>query len=126
MLILNFAHPLTTAQQGQIETLNGSAIEEIRTIKVQIEQEQPLAPQVEALLEKCGLSAEEWQSRLLLINPPGYAPVAFALLAGIHGRIGHFPALIRQRPRGGNPITTYEIAEVLPLQQIRETSRQRR
>ncbi|HET8910113.1 MAG TPA: CRISPR-associated protein Csx15 [Ktedonobacteraceae bacterium] len=126
MLILNFAHPLTIEQQGQIESLSRSAIEEIRTIKVQIDQERPLMPQIEALLETCGLSPEDWQERSLLINPPGYAPAAFVLLASLHGRIGHFPALIRQRPRGDHPIPSYEVAELLSLQQVRETSRKYR
>jgi hypothetical protein len=72
-----------------------------------------------------GLSSEEWQTRSLLINPPGYAPAAFVLLAELHGRIGHFPSLVRLRPKPG-PITSYEVAELLNLQNIREAARKRR
>jgi len=61
----------------------------------------------------------------LLINPPGYAPVAFVLLAELHGRIGHFPSLMRLRPKSG-PVTTYEVAELLNLQAVRDASRTRR
>ncbi|MFL5624460.1 MAG: CRISPR-associated protein Csx15, partial [Ktedonobacteraceae bacterium] len=66
-----------------------------------------------------------WQTRPLLINPPGFAPAAFVLLAELHGRIGHFPSLIRLRPKAG-PVTGYEVAELLNLQSIRDTARLRR
>ena len=125
MLILNFSHPITQEQREQIESLAQAAIEEIRTIPVQIEQNAPLAEQIVTILEAAGLSAEEWQTLPLLINPPGYAPAAFVLLAELHGRSGHFPTLIRLRPKPG-PITSYEVAELLNLQTIRETARPRR
>ncbi len=125
MLILNFTHPLTPDQQAQIEVLAQTSIEEIRTIPVQIDQAEPLEPQITAIVDAVGLSSEEWQTRSLLINPPGYAPAAFVLLAGLHGRIGHFPSLIRLRPKPG-PVTSYEVAELLNLQTIREEARKRR
>lgn len=125
MLILNFTHPLTKDQRAQIETIAGAAIEEVRTIPVQIDQEEPLEAQIRAIVDAVGLSSEEWQTRPLLINPPGYAPAAFVLLAEVHGRIGHFPSLIRLRPRPG-PVTAYEVAELLNLQATREESRRRR
>ncbi len=125
MLILNFTHPLTTEQRAQIETLAHTSIEEVRAIPVQIDQAEPLELQITAIVDAVGLSSEEWQTRSLLINPPGYAPAAFVLLAELHGRIGHFPSLIRLRPKTG-PMTSYEVAEILNLQTIRETARKRR
>jgi hypothetical protein len=125
MLILNFTHPFTPEQRAQIEALADTPIEEIRTIPVQINQTEPLAPQIIAIVEASGLSSEEWQTRRLLINPPGYAPAAFVLLAELHGRIGHFPTLVRMRPKPG-AITSYEVAELLNLQSIREDARRRR
>lgn len=125
MLVLNFTHPLTKDQRAQIETIAGAAIEEVRTIPVQIDQEEPLEAQIRAIVDAVGLSSEEWQTRPLLINPPGYAPAAFVLLAEVHGRIGHFPSLIRLHPRPG-PVTAYEVAELLNLQTTREESRRRR
>ena len=125
MLILNFTHPLTDEQRAQIEALAHTSIEEVRTIPVQIDQGEPLEPQITAIVDAVGLSSEEWQIRPLLINPPGYAPAAFVLLAELHGRIGHFPSLIRLRPKPG-PVTSYEVAELLNLQTIREAARKRR
>ena len=125
MLILNFTHPLTDEHKAQIDALANTAIDEIRTIPVQIDQAQPLGPQVSAIVDSVQLTSQEWQTRPLLINPPGYAPAAFVLLAELHGRIGHFPSLIRLRPQPG-PVTTYEVAELLNLQAVREAARQRR
>ncbi len=125
MLILNFTHPLIPEQREQIEVLAHASIDEIRTIPVQIDQNEPLEPQITAIVDAVGLSSEEWQTRSLLINPPGYAPAAFVLLAELHGRIGLFPTLIRLRPKSG-PVTTYEVAELLNLQTIREIARRRR
>jgi len=125
MLILNFTHPLTDEHKAQIEVLASVPIDEVRTIPVQIDQAQPLGPQISAIVEAAQLSSQEWQTRPLLINPPGYAPAAFVLLAELHGRIGHFPLLIRLRPQSG-PVTTFEVAELLNLQAVREAARQRR
>jgi hypothetical protein len=122
MLILNFTHPLTDEQRAQIEALAHTSIEEVRTIPVQIDQSEPLEPQITAIVDATNLSSEEWQTRPLLINPPGYAPAAFLLLAELHGRIGHFPTLIRMRPKHGS-VTTYEVIELLNLQTIRDAAR---
>ena len=122
MLILNFSHPLTSEQREQIETLAAASIENIHNIAVQIDQGQPLEAQIRTIVAVIPLTSEEWQTRSLLINPPGYAPAAFVLLAELHGRIGHFPTLVRLRPKAG-PMTSYEVAELLNLQTIRETAR---
>jgi hypothetical protein len=126
MLILNFTHPLTNEQQAQIEAILHTTIEEVRNVRVQIDQAEPLEPQIRAIVDTVGLSSEEWQTQPLVINPPGYAPAAFVLLAELHGRIGHFPTLVRLRPIAGSIPTTYEVAEVLNLQAIREQARYRR
>jgi hypothetical protein len=125
MLILNFTHPLTDEQLEQIAALASTSIEGVRTISVQINQAEPLAFQITSIVDAVQLSSEEWQTRPLLINPPGYAPAAFVLLAELHGRIGHFPSLIRLRPKAG-PMTSYEVAELLNLQAIRESARTKR
>jgi hypothetical protein len=125
MLILNFTHPLTPQQRAKVKALANTDIDEIR-ISVQINQDEPLEPQIIAIVDDVGLSSEEWQIRPLLINPPGYAPAAFVLLAELHGRIGHFPTLIRLRPVVGSTPTAYEVAELINLQAIREEARMRR
>lgn len=59
---------------GSIEALAKTAIDEIRVIPVQIDQAQPLEEQIRAIVDAVQLTPEEWQTRHLLINPPGYAP----------------------------------------------------
>jgi hypothetical protein len=125
MLILNFSHPITPEQRVQIESLADTTISDIRAIPVQIDQAQPLEQQIRSIVDATGLTPEEWQTLPLLINPPGYAPAAFVLLAELHGRIGHFPTLIRLRPKAG-PITSFEVAELLNLQTVRENARKQR
>jgi len=125
MLILNFSHPITPEQRVQIESLADTTISDIRAIPVQIDQAQPLEQQIRSIVDATGLTPEEWQTLPLLINPPGYAPAAFVLLAELHGRIGRFPTLIRLRPKAG-PITSFEVAELLNLQTVRENARKQR
>ena len=125
MLVLNFTHPITDEQKAQIEALAGTALEEIRTIHIQTDQTEPLEPQITAIVDAAGLSSEGWQTLPLLINLPGYASAAFVQLAQLHGRIGHFPSLIHLGPKPG-PVTSYEVAELLNLQTIREAARKRR
>jgi transcriptional regulator with XRE-family HTH domain len=116
ILILNFAHPLTAQQQTQIEKLSGTNIKDI------INEEERLLPQIITLIDAIDQSAHDWHKRHIIINPPGYAPAALLLLAEIHGRIGHFPTLIRMRPKHG-AVTTYEVIELLNLQTIRDAAR---
>ena|SRR5581483_8013162 len=125
MILLNFSHPLTDQQHARIGELAGVPIEDIRTIAVQIEQTRALEPQVRAFVDSIGLTSQEWQTDELLINPPGYAPAGLVLLAELHGRIGHFPTLLRLRPCP-SPVTTYEVAELLNLQTIRDEARRQR
>ena len=125
MLILNFTHPLTSEHIAQIESLAHISIENVRTIPVQIEQSESLAEQIARIIDKAQLTSEEWQTRSILINPPGYAPSAFVLMAELHGRMGHFPTFIRMRPKQG-PVTSFEVAELLNLQTVREEARKRR
>ena len=121
ILVLNFAHPLTVQQQAQIEELSNTTIENIITIPTLINEEEPLEPQIASLIDAVDQSTQDWHKRDILINPPGYAPAAILLLAAIHGRIGHFPTLIRMRPKHAS-VTTYEVIELLNLQTIRDAA----
>jgi hypothetical protein len=126
MLLLNFSHPLAPAHLRQIETLTGQQVERVVEVHSQIDPQQPLAPQVNALADQAGLSSAEWQTLPLLINPPALNFSAVALLAELHGRCGYFPAHLRLRPVQGAVPPQYEVAEVLDLQAMRDTARRRR
>lgn len=126
MLILNYAHPLTPDQMGQIEQLVGAQITEIKQINVHLNQAEPLVAQVTALADAAELTNEEWSGAPLLINPPSLNFVAVALFAELHGRMGYFPACLRLRPIEGSVPPRYEVAEILNLQDVRNTARSRR
>lgn len=126
MIFLNFAHPLTPEQRTQIETLTGQPITAIIDKMVQLDEQQPLAPQLRRLLDELGLAPLEWQSLPILVNLPGYAPAAACLLAELHGRMGHFPTVVHIRRRAGSTPTVYEAGEVLDLQVVREAARRER
>lgn len=126
MILLNFSHPLTTGHLRQIEALTGRKVERMIEVHSQVDPQQPLTPQVTALVEQTGLSPAEWQRLPLLINPPSLNFLAVMLLAELHGRCGYFPAHLRVRPVQGGLPPQYEVAEVLDLQALRDAARQRR
>lgn len=126
MILLNFSHPLTPDHLQQIEALTGQKAERVIEVHSQIGAQQPLVPQVVALADECALSPTEWQTLPILVNPPSLNFIAVALLAELHGRMGYFPTCIRLRPVEGNLPPQYEVAEVLDLQVVRDTARQKR
>ncbi|MEA3308554.1 MAG: CRISPR-associated protein Csx15 [Chloroflexota bacterium] len=126
MILLNFAHPVTAAQRIQIEALTAQSIARVIDIPSQIDPQQPLAPQIAALVDAAGLSSAEWQTLPLLVVPPALNFSAVVLLAQIHGRCGYFPPCVRLRPVAGSLPRRYEVAEILDLQTVREQARQQR
>lgn len=126
MILLNFSHPLTAEHRVQIETLAGQSVTRVIDVPVQIDHAQPLSDQVTAIADRAGLPPTEWQNLPLLVNPPGYAPAAAALLAELHGRMGHFPALLWVQPVPDSTPTRYQVSAVVNLQDLREAARQRR
>jgi len=126
VIILNFAHPLTAEHIAQIEATSGEQVERVVEVPCQLDNAQPLAFQVAALADACGLSAEEWQTLAVLVNPPSLNFIAVALLAELHGRCGYFPAHLRLRPVPGSAPRRFEVAEILDLQGQRDSARQRR
>lgn len=126
MIVINFAHPLTSRQRDQLERLANQPIAEVREVINQFDQSRPFAGQVAERVDAVGLSAESWQTASILINPPSYAPVAATLIAELHGRMGYFPALIRIRPVEGSTPPQFEVAEIINLQAVRDAARARR
>jgi hypothetical protein len=125
MILLNYAHPFTDEQVRQILALTGGDAE-VRAVPVHVDRERPIAVVARELVDASGLSSAEWQQLDLIVNPPGLAPLALALVAEIHGRRGDFPALLNVRPVLSGVTTRYEVAEVINLQAIRELARTRR
>lgn len=123
MIVINFAHPLTTLQQQQIESLIQRPITTVVDVPFQMNNLQPFAAQVAERINAVGFSAAQWQAEPILINPPAYAPAGATLLADLHGRMGHFPTVIRLRPVPNSIPPTFEVAELINLQTIRSQAR---
>ena len=126
MIILNFTHPLTSEHVARIETLTGQPAARIIDVPAQFDQAQDFVPQIESLADACGLTPEEWQTMPLLVIPPALNFIAVTLLAELHGRIGYFPSCVRMRPVAGAVPPRYEVAEILPLNEVRERAREKR
>lgn len=126
LVVVNFSHPLDAAQLNQLASLTGRQVAHVLDAPAAIHPERPLAPQAEALVEAVPLSALDWQTQPILVNLPGLASLAAAVLAELHGRMGHFPAILRLRPEPGAAVTTYVVAEVTNLQDLRNEARTRR
>ena len=126
MQILNFAHPLTEAQLAKIEELAGENITEVIDIDSQIDPAKPIEQQVEAMLDRTGLTSQDWQTRPLLINLPSLNYSAAAMLAQLHGRTGYFPSILRLRPVAEGLAPRFEATEIINLQAMRERAREKR
>lgn len=125
ILLLNYAHPLTDDQLAQVGALLGERPAE-RRIAAQVDRARPLAEVARDLADAAALAPDEWQTSALVINPPALAPVALALAAELHGRCGHFAAMLNIRPVAGAAPPRYEVAEIANLQAIRDQARTRR
>lgn len=126
MLLLNFSHPLTPEQIAQVERLSGQQVEQVITLAVQFDNNQPFLPQLQALMAQLDLSAETLQNAPILVNPPSLNFITALLLAELHGRMGYFPPVLRLRPAPDSLPPRYEVAEILNLQAVREEARKRR
>ena len=126
MILLNFSHPLTPKQVQRTGELIGQPLTRVVEVPTQLDHEQPFAQQVRELVDGIGLSAEQWQTTPLLVNPPALNAIAVTLLAELHGRMGYFPAVLRLRPVQEDGPLHFEVAEVINLQAVRDTARRRR
>jgi hypothetical protein len=123
--LLNFARPLTGLQRNQIEQALGYRIGKTIHIQSEFENLHDFGPQAVALLDRAGLTPHEWQTLPILVNPPGFAPGAVCLLSEMHGRMGHFPAVVRMRPEPHRNPPVFVVAEIVALQALRDAARRR-
>jgi hypothetical protein len=126
MLLINFSHPLTDVQLSRVRELVGQDIERIIAVPTHLDHQRPFDEQVRELLATVALTAEQWQTIPLIINPPSLAPITAVLLAEIHGRSGFFPTVLRLRPVAGVTPPQFEVAELVNLQGVRDAARTRR
>ena len=126
MIVVNFSHPLNEDHLQQLEQITGREISRVVEIKAHIDPQKPITQQVVNIADRTGLTAKEWQSLPILINPPSLNIITAVLMAELHGRCGYFPAVVRLRQKEGIIPPEFEVAEVINLQEVREKAREKR
>jgi hypothetical protein len=125
MDVINFSHPLTTEQLGQLEQLAGVKIREVIEVSSQFENTGEFAAQSRKLVDQIPWSSRDWQTRSFVVRLPSLDVISALVVAEIHGRAGYFPTIVRLRPAAG-AVRVFEIAELIPLQTIRDAARELR
>lgn len=126
MTIINFFHPLTAEQVASVERICGNHVDRILVGSSQIDQTSGLVEQVGALLDALPLSPDDWQTESLLLVLPALNYSAAVMLADIHGRMGHFPTIVRISPIPKSVPTRYDVLELIDLQRVRDAGRTNR
>ena len=123
MIVINFFHPLTAEQVASIERLCNRHVDRILAGGSQVDQAADLVKQVQAMLDALALSPDEWQVAPILVVLPALSSSAAVMLADIHGRMGHFPTIVRISPIPATVPTRYDAVQLIDLQQVRDAGR---
>jgi len=123
MLLINFSHPVTDAQLQEIQRRAGQTLRAVIDVPAQVDLQRSLADQVRELIDSIGLTPDRWQTEPLLVKLPSLEVIAGCVLAELHGRTGYFPTIVRLRPVAGSVSREYEVAELISLQDVRDSAR---
>lgn len=120
--VINFGHVLTTDQIKQLHELGYRIGIPNLGESVHLDNFSELGPQVERILDSFGYSKSQWEEcgTKTLFVLPGHPDIAAAFISRLHGRMGHFPRIIR-RARGTDG--AYHVVEVVDLQRLRDEQR---
>lgn len=125
MILLNFSHPVSAEILAELARIAGGQLELV-DIPTHLDLSSPIGPQVAALADSVGLSRSDWQGKDIVVELPSHASIAGVLLAELHGRMGHFPTLLRRRPQDGPLGSHFVFAEAVNLDLVRTRARQQR
>lgn len=126
MILVNFSHRLSEQDLDVVERLTGLKVEKEKNCPAQFDHSRPFEEQARVLVDSVGLSPADWEHKDILVNLPGFAAGAVAVLAELHGRMGHFPSVVRVRPVPDTTPTRFEVAEIINLQAVRDRTRAER
>ncbi|MCD4808878.1 MAG: hypothetical protein K8R17_03160 [Methanosarcinales archaeon] len=121
--ILNFSHPITHTQKEKIENILQKPIKEIIELPTQLDESFSFQPQLCDIINQAKISSESLQQGEYIVNLPGFAPAAAVLISELHGRMGHFPTVIRLKKVEGSTPPVYDVEEIMDLQAVRDEAR---
>ncbi len=125
-ILINFSHPLSDEHLAALRAMIQQPVIRLIDAPAQLDVTRPFAEQVRGLVDGVGLTALEWQTAAILVNPPSLNAIAVTLLAELHGRMGYFPPVVRLRRVADALPPRFEVAEIINLQAVREAARGRR
>ncbi|MBF0585472.1 hypothetical protein INT08_03560 [Prosthecochloris sp. N3] len=127
-LALNFSgHPVLPQQAHDIQKKMGWPNIDVIDVPVgTVSEDQNFLRTATRTVDRIDLLPNEWQSFALVVIPSGYAPLWAALLADLHGRLGHFPDMVRLRPSPKGAKEKFEVAEIIDLRDVRQQARSTR
>jgi hypothetical protein len=123
VILVNFSHPFTGDQLRALEQAVGVPLGTVIERPAQFDPTRSFRAQGRALVDAVGLSSKQWQVSRLVVSLPGHQVIAAVVLAELHGRSGHFPAVVRQRRADTSPAAEFHVAEVIDLQAVRDAAR---
>jgi len=122
--LINFSHPITDEQVTDLQGVLGDVVDVV-DVSVQVDMEMSFDSQADGVLDAVGLSAKDWQTKSILVNPCGLSAMWSILLAKLHGKMGYFPTVMRLKSDGGT-VRKFVVAEIVGLQRIRDEARRTR
>jgi hypothetical protein len=127
-LILNFSgHPVLAGQQQAIQRMMKWPTSEVIDVALgNVPEDHKFVSAIEKAVYTVGLTSDEWQKIPMVVIPAGYTPIWSVVLAVLHGRLGHFPEIVRLRPAPALSAEKFEVAEIMNLHEVRHHSREKR
>jgi len=126
MLLINFSHSLTKPQISEINKRLSKKVDQIVTCEVHFDNDQDFSDQVRKLFGSGRIPTDRFQKEPFLVILPSHSFIAGLVLAELHGRMGHFPAVVRISPETSNLPLVYRVAEIIDLQAVRDNARKDR
>lgn len=120
VVVLNFSHPITEVQKGEIAGLLGVTPFDVKVREGLSKQYRyvttlNLVEQVRDQVADARLAPSNWQEKLIIVNLPAHSGGAMIALAEMHGRMGYFPTVLRiERAEDG-----FHFTEAIDLEQLR-------
>lgn len=127
MVIVNFSHSLSLEQIDWLEQQVGKKAERVISVLLRETPDSTaeMAKIATEMVNRAGLSPQEWQSLPILIVLPDNVPLAAFLVAELHGRMGYFPVCVYFQAANNIPSSCESIV-VMNLQEQRNSARTRR